>query len=73
MDCLSISRACVVSLYSMKKDGESRKLKVNLSGNLLSEVEIPAGRQLEEKMLLYVAVIGLTDVDLILPGPSIAS
>lgn len=54
-------------------DGESRKLKMNLSDNLLSEVEIPAGRRLEEKTLLYVTVIGLTDVDLILPGPSIAS
>lgn len=46
---------------------------MNLSDNLLSEAEIPAGRRLEEKTLLYVTVIGLTDVDLILPGPSIAS
>ena len=60
-------------LIQHEDDGESRKLKVNLSGNLLSEVEIPAGRQLEEKMLLYMAVIRLTDVDLILPEPSIAS
>lgn len=44
---------------------------MNLNNNLLSDAGIPTGKQFEEKMLSYVRVIGLTNIDMVLPELSI--
>lgn len=38
---------------------------MNLNNNLLSDAGIPTGKQFEEKMLSYVRVIGLTNIDMV--------